>query len=55
MKTTIEEYIVRHNREMITKKLDEVYDKISQDEFARDLNVGLESLRNLTKDDTWLI
>ena len=39
--------------EMITKKMNEVYEKINQDEFARDLDVGLESLRNLTKDDTW--
>jgi hypothetical protein len=53
----LEEYIHKHNGEMITKKLNEVYDKINQDEFAndldRDLDVGLESLRELTKDDTW--
>ncbi|MDR0301080.1 MAG: ChpI protein [Treponema sp.] len=49
----LEDYIVRHNGEMITKKLNEVYGKINQDEFTRDLDVGLESLRNLTKNDTW--
>ena len=49
----LEEYINRHNGELITKKLNEVYGQIDQDEFARDLDVGLESLRNLTKDDTW--
>jgi metal-responsive CopG/Arc/MetJ family transcriptional regulator len=49
----LEEYITRHNGEMITKKLNAVYEKINQDEFARDLDVGLESLRNLTKNDTW--
>ena len=49
----LEDYIVRHNGEMITKKLNEVYEKINQDEFEKDLNVGLESLRNLTKNDTW--
>jgi len=49
----LEDYITKHNGEMITKKLNEVYEKINQDEFARDLDVGLESLRNLTKDDTW--
>jgi len=49
----LEEYINRHNGELITKKLNEVYKNIDQDEFARDLDVGLESLRNLTKDDTW--
>ncbi|MDR2900951.1 MAG: ChpI protein [Treponema sp.] len=49
----LEEYINKHNGEMITKKLNEVYDKINQDEFEKDLNVGLESLRELTKNDTW--
>jgi len=49
----LEDYIARYNGEMITKKLNEVYEKVNQDEFERDLNVGLESLRNLTKDDTW--
>ena len=49
----VEDYINRYNGEMITQKLNEVYEKINPDEFARDLDVGLESLRNFTKDDTW--
>lgn len=49
----LEEYINRHSGEMITQKLNEVYDKIDQDEFTRDMEVGLESLRDLTKNDTW--
>ena len=49
----LEEYISRHNGEMVTKKLNEVYEKVNQDEFAKDLDVGLESLRNLTKNDAW--
>ena len=49
----LEDYIARHNGEMITKKLNEVYENINQDEFTSDLDVGLESLRNLTKNDTW--
>jgi metal-responsive CopG/Arc/MetJ family transcriptional regulator len=49
----LEDYLTKHNGEMITKKLNDVYEKINQDEFARDLDVGLESLRNLTKNDTW--
>ena len=49
----LEDYIVKHNGEMITKKLNEVYEKINQNEFSKDLDVGLESLRNLTKNDTW--
>ncbi|MCL2186846.1 MAG: ChpI protein [Treponema sp.] len=49
----LEEFIARHNGEMITKKLNEVYAQINQDEFDNDLAVGLESLRKLTKADTW--
>jgi metal-responsive CopG/Arc/MetJ family transcriptional regulator len=49
----LEDYISQHNGEMITNKLNEVYEKIDQNEFTKDLNVGLESLRNLTKNDTW--
>ena len=49
----LEEYITRHNGEMITKKLNEVYEKVNKEEFSKNLAVGLESLRNFTKDDTW--
>ena len=49
----LEEYIAKYNGEMITQKLNEVYSKIDQSEFDRDLEIGLESLRNLTKNDTW--
>lgn len=49
----LEEYISRRNGEMITQKLNEVYEKIDQNEFAGDLDVGIESLRELTKNDTW--
>ena len=34
---------------MITQKLNEVYEKINPNDFARDLNIGIESLRELTK------
>jgi len=40
---------------MVTKKINEVYEKINQDEFARNMDIGLESLRNLTKNDTWYL
>jgi hypothetical protein len=49
----LEEYINKQKGEMITQKLNEVYSKINQDEFTRDLDVGLESLRELTKNDSW--
>ena len=53
----LEEFIAKHHGELVTKRLNEVYEKIGekidQDEFARDLDGGLESLRNFTKDDAW--
>jgi len=49
----LEDYIIKHNGEMVTRKLNEVYEKINQDEFTQDIDTGLESLRNLTKNDTW--
>jgi len=52
----LEDYLARHNGEMITQKLNEVYGKMTAEdlkEFEPDLAVGLESLRELTKDDAW--
>jgi metal-responsive CopG/Arc/MetJ family transcriptional regulator len=49
----LEEYIIKHNGETVTQKLNEVYSKINSDEFSRDLDIGIESLRELTKNDTW--
>ena len=49
----LEEYINRHNGDMITKKLNEVYEKINPDGFIRDHDIGIESLRELTKNDAW--
>ena len=49
----LEEYIAKYNGEIITQKLNEVYEKINADEFAQDLDAGIESLRELTKNDTW--
>ena len=62
----LEEYIIRHNGEMITQKVNEVYEKINPvysaeaesrgsppDDFSRDLDIGIVSLRELTKNDAW--
>jgi metal-responsive CopG/Arc/MetJ family transcriptional regulator len=49
----LEDYINKYNGEIITKKINEVYEKINKNEFSRDLDVGLESLRKFTKNDTW--
>jgi metal-responsive CopG/Arc/MetJ family transcriptional regulator len=49
----LEEFISNHNGKMITEKINEVYKNIDQAEFEPYLNVVLEPLRNLTKNDTW--
>jgi metal-responsive CopG/Arc/MetJ family transcriptional regulator len=49
----LEEFIVKYNEKMITEKINEVYEKIDQKEFEPYLNAGLETIRNLTKNDTW--
>ncbi|MCL2008732.1 MAG: ChpI protein [Treponema sp.] len=49
----LEEFLQKHNGEMIIKKINEVYEKIDQSEFDDILDAGIEALRELTKDDTW--
>jgi metal-responsive CopG/Arc/MetJ family transcriptional regulator len=46
----VEEFIARHEQETITERLDAVYDTVAATPAPR---AGLESLRELTKDDTW--
>ena len=48
------EYLKKNNRKNITQKLNEVYaDESYYKEFEPIANVALESLRELTKNDTW--
>ena len=48
------EYLQKHSRKSITEKLNEVYgNEDYHKEFEPISNIGLESLRELTKDDTW--
>jgi metal-responsive CopG/Arc/MetJ family transcriptional regulator len=49
----LEEFIIRHNANMITEKINRVYEKIDQAECKPHLNMILESQRNATKNDTW--
>ena len=49
----LEEFLSRYNGEMITEKINKVYEKIDTKEFEPNQNVWLESVRNLTKNDTW--
>ncbi len=49
----LEEFIAFHKRENITEKLNRVYSNKDQSEFTHVSNTGIESIRNLTKNDTW--
>ena len=46
-------YDERHNGQTITEKINAVYEKIDQKEFDQYLNIVLEPVRDLTKNDTW--
>ena len=47
------EYLKKNNRKNITQKLNEVYNDDYYKEFEPISNVALESIRELTKNDTW--
>jgi HSP90 family molecular chaperone len=47
------EYLKKRDRKAITKKLNEVYTGDYYKEFEPIANAGLETLRELTKDDVW--
>ena len=47
----IKEFIEHHNKEKITEKLNSLY---SRKEMNREINeIGVESLREATRDDSW--
>jgi len=47
------DYLKRNNRKNITQKLNEVYNDDYYKEFEPISNAALESIRELTKNDTW--
>jgi hypothetical protein len=47
------EYLQKNNRKNITKKLNDVYTDDYYKEFEPIANAGLESIGELTKNDTW--
>jgi metal-responsive CopG/Arc/MetJ family transcriptional regulator len=49
----LEEFIAKYSGKMITEKINGVYEKIDQKEFEPYVNAGIESVRNLTKNDSW--
>jgi len=49
----LSEYLKKNNRKNITQKLNEVYNDDYYKEFEPISNAALESIRELTKNDTW--
>jgi predicted DNA-binding protein len=49
----LEEFVVKHDENTITGKINEVYNQIDQKNFEPYLNVTLEAQRNFLKNDTW--
>ena len=47
------EYLKKNNRKNITQKLNEVYNDDYYKEFEPISNAALESIKELTKNDTW--
>ncbi|MDR0663138.1 MAG: ChpI protein [Spirochaetaceae bacterium] len=47
------EYLEKNNRKKITEKLNEVYTDDYYKEFELIEGEGLESMRKITKNDTW--
>ena len=47
------DYLERNNRKNITKKLNEIYNEDYYKEFEPISDAGLETIRELTKNDTW--
>jgi len=47
------DYLKKNNRKNITQKLNDVYNDDYYKEFEPISNAALESIRELTKNDTW--
>jgi metal-responsive CopG/Arc/MetJ family transcriptional regulator len=47
------DYLKKNSRKNITQRLNEVYTDDYYQEFEPISNAGLESIRKLTKNDTW--
>jgi metal-responsive CopG/Arc/MetJ family transcriptional regulator len=48
----IQEYVSRHSRKLITQKLNDLYKNI-ETENESNKEVGIESLRKATENDSW--
>jgi metal-responsive CopG/Arc/MetJ family transcriptional regulator len=51
--TALREYLAKNDRKKITEKLNAVYNDDYYKEFEQIEHAGLESIREITKNDTW--
>lgn len=49
----LEEFIAFHKRKNVTERLNRVYSKVDTPEFNEISNAGIDSIRKMTKNDTW--
>ena len=49
----LEEFIKRHKKEGITKKLDELYTDMKKGNLESMKEMNLQAIRDLTQNDTW--
>ena len=49
----LEEFIIHHKKESITEKYNEVYSQIFSKDSSKIESININTLRELTKNDTW--
>ena len=49
----LEQFLVNHRQQAVTERLNAVYGDLPARQSQDAMDVGLESLRNLTRDDSW--
>ena len=49
----LEQFLVNHRQQAVTERLNAVYSDLPARQSQDAMDAGLESLRNLTRDDSW--
>ena len=49
----LEQFLVNHRQQAVTERLDAVYSDLPARQSQDAMDAGLESLRKLTRDDSW--
>ena len=49
----LEQFLVNHRQQAVTERLNAVYGDLPARQPQDGMDAGLESLRNLTRDDSW--